>query len=245
MNAKLIVVGGDTKAAEINLKLPTTIGRGRGVTLTLPHPLVSRKHCEIFAGDGTLFVRDLGSLNGTFVNNQRIEGDAELPSGELLTVGTVTFRAEYDDDPELRPPQQLAEKVEAKGSQTVRNPGGVTLEMESDIDAEGEINDEESAEFVAVVGIDEVDELGEDEDWEELDELEDVEAGEDVEDVEDVEDAEPIEDGKEKESDFDLNMEVEVAEDVRASKPAPDSSQPENDSGDDDDALNAFLKGLN
>ncbi len=234
MKAKLIVVGGDAKAAEINLKLPTTIGRGRGVTLTLPHPLVSRKHCEIFAGDGTLLVRDLGSLNGTFVNNQRIEGDAELPSGELLTVGTVTFRAEYDDDSELRPPPQPVEKVEAKGSQTVRNPGGVTLDVESgiDSDAEDEVNDEESAEFVAVVGIDEVDELGEDEDWEELDELEDVE------------DVELNEDEALEESDFDLNMEVEGAEDVRATEPAPDSSQPEDDSGDDDDALNAFLQGL-
>ena len=40
-------------------------------------------------------VRDLGSLNGTFVNNERITESA-LGPGELLTVGTVTFRAVYE-----------------------------------------------------------------------------------------------------------------------------------------------------
>jgi pSer/pThr/pTyr-binding forkhead associated (FHA) protein len=97
LSAKLVVVGGDAKRREVNLKLPTIIGRGReGVSLTLPHKLVSRKHTEIFEQDGGLFVRDLGSLNGTFVNNQRIEGDQPLKPNELLTLGNVTFRAVYE-----------------------------------------------------------------------------------------------------------------------------------------------------
>ena len=94
MKAKLVVVGGDVKATEINLKLPAIIGRGREATLTLPHPLVSRKHCELYETDGTLMVRDLGSLNGTYVGTQRVV-EAPLPSGELLTVATVNFRAIY------------------------------------------------------------------------------------------------------------------------------------------------------
>lgn len=104
MKAKLVVVGGEAKAGEVDLKLPATVGRGREASLTLPHPLVSREHCEIYESNGRLFVRDLGSLNGTFINNQRIEGEAELPVGDLLTIGTVTFRAEYEDQPDTRPP---------------------------------------------------------------------------------------------------------------------------------------------
>ena len=96
MKAKLIVVGGDAKPTEIDLTLPSVIGRGRSATLTLPHPLVSREHCEIYLSEGRLHVRDLGSLNGTYVGNERIE-DAALPAGGLLTVGTVTFRAVYED----------------------------------------------------------------------------------------------------------------------------------------------------
>lgn len=95
MHAKLVVVGGDAKAAEINLKLPAIIGRGRNASLTLAHPLVSRQHCEIVEHEGRLLVRDLGSLNGTFVGNERIT-ESILGPGELLTVGTVTFRAVYE-----------------------------------------------------------------------------------------------------------------------------------------------------
>jgi pSer/pThr/pTyr-binding forkhead associated (FHA) protein len=100
MKAKLVVVGGEAKATEIDLRLPTVIGRGREATLTLPHPLVSRKHCELYESDGRLMVRDLGSLNGTYVANERVT-DAVLPAGELLTVGTVTFRAVYADSSDI------------------------------------------------------------------------------------------------------------------------------------------------
>ena len=103
LNAKLVVVGGDVKTAEIKLRLPSTVGRGRGTTIMLPHPLVSRQHCELYEANGKLMVRDLGSLNGTFVNNQRIT-ESPLPPGELLTIGTVTFRAMYDVQPESQPP---------------------------------------------------------------------------------------------------------------------------------------------
>ena len=103
MKPKLIVVGGEVKSKELMLSLPTVIGRGRNVTLTLPHPLVSRRHCEIFAKGDQLIVRDLGSLNGTFINNQRIEGEHPLANGELLTIGSVTFRAAYDSELESTP----------------------------------------------------------------------------------------------------------------------------------------------
>ena len=96
LNVTLVVVGGDVKTPEVKLRLPSTVGRGRDCSIMLRHPLVSRQHCELFESAGTLLVRDLGSLNGTFVNNQRIEGDAPLQPGQLLTIGTVTFRAMYD-----------------------------------------------------------------------------------------------------------------------------------------------------
>lgn len=102
LQVKLVVVGGDAKAAEIPLKLPAVIGRGRDAALALPHPLVSRMHCEIFESSGQVFVRDLGSLNGTFIGSQRIT-EAPLPPGELLTIGNVTFRAMYGDA-DLSPP---------------------------------------------------------------------------------------------------------------------------------------------
>jgi len=117
LNAKLVVVGGDVKTAEIKLRLPSTVGRGRGTTIMLPHPLVSRQHCELFESNGQLMVRDLGSLNGTFVNNQRIT-ESPLPPGELLTIGTVTFRAMYDAQPDSQPPAGTTAQPKAKRSET-------------------------------------------------------------------------------------------------------------------------------
>lgn len=95
MQAKLIVVGGTTKNKEILLRLPTVIGRGRSCNVQLPYALVSRKHCEIFEEEGRLWARDLGSLNGTFLDGKRI-ATAEVVSGCHLTIGSVTFRVEHD-----------------------------------------------------------------------------------------------------------------------------------------------------
>ena len=97
MEAKLLVVAGDASRTEVKLKLPTVIGRSRDADLTIAHPLVSRRHCEIVEGeDGCLQVRDLGSLNGTFVGQTRVE-ESTLAPGDLLTVGAITFRAVYGD----------------------------------------------------------------------------------------------------------------------------------------------------
>ena len=99
LEAKLVVVGGDAKKTEVSLDLPVVIGRGKEAGLTVPHALVSRKHTEIYEQDGRLFVRDLGSLNGTYLNSTRIECDQPLDPNQLLTLGNITFRAVYELGP--------------------------------------------------------------------------------------------------------------------------------------------------
>lgn len=96
MEAKLVVVGGESQILQYELELPVVIGRSRSTDVTLTHPLVSRHHCEVFEADGVLMVRDLGSLNGTYIGETRItEQAAPVKPGELFTVGPVTFRAVY------------------------------------------------------------------------------------------------------------------------------------------------------
>jgi pSer/pThr/pTyr-binding forkhead associated (FHA) protein len=126
LHAKLLVVGGDVKATEIALKLPATIGRGRDAAIVLPHPLVSRRHCELYEAAGQLMVRDLGSLNGTFVNSERVT-ESPLPAGELLTIGTVTFRAVYEANE--RPRREPGDKtVEITKTKTIVAQSDATLE---------------------------------------------------------------------------------------------------------------------
>lgn len=131
LSAKLVVVGGEVKSAEIKLRLPSTIGRGRGATIMLPHPLVSRQHCELFETNGRLMVRDLGSLNGTFVNNERIS-EAPLPPGELLTVGAVTFRAVYELPESTAPPEGPGPRLKSGASRDTDPSGTVRATPKSE-----------------------------------------------------------------------------------------------------------------
>lgn len=96
MEAKLIVVGGKANKAEVPLSLPATIGRGRDAHLTVAHPTVSRRHCLVYELDGVLMVQDKGSLNGTFIDGERVDADRILRPGQTLTIGPLTFRAEYE-----------------------------------------------------------------------------------------------------------------------------------------------------
>lgn len=72
--------------------LPFRIGRRPDLCLTLPSNCVSKEHAEIFARDGQLWVRDLGSTNGTYVNGSRVETDMPIKEGDLIQFATMVFR---------------------------------------------------------------------------------------------------------------------------------------------------------
>ena len=101
MQLKLVVVAGETRQQELLLDLPAIIGRSKDAEVSLGHPLVSRRHCQLTWGqDGGLVVEDLGSLNGTYVGKTRIATPVCLEPGGLLTVGEVTFQAMFGNQTE-------------------------------------------------------------------------------------------------------------------------------------------------
>ena len=115
MEATLTVIGGKTSKRTITLrKLPTVIGRGKEARLTIAHPMVSRRHCELSEKGGLLMVRDLGSLNGTLVGGRRIK-EAPLPPGGEFSIGPLSFCAQYqyDGDRKSLPPTVWAEPAAA------------------------------------------------------------------------------------------------------------------------------------
>jgi pSer/pThr/pTyr-binding forkhead associated (FHA) protein len=71
------------------------IGRAEAADVRLEDPCVSRYHCEIGPINGTLWVRDLGSTHGVFVNGFR-EMQAYLMPGDRLTIGDTVFRVEFE-----------------------------------------------------------------------------------------------------------------------------------------------------
>ncbi len=71
---------------------PFLVGRHSKAALTIPSPTVSNVHAELRIVNGALCVKDLGSTNGTFINGQRIAGEFQVSSGDLLQFAEVVFR---------------------------------------------------------------------------------------------------------------------------------------------------------
>ncbi|MEX2239022.1 MAG: FHA domain-containing protein [Dehalococcoidia bacterium] len=75
-----------------DLSPSTTIGRVDGNDVTLPEETVSSRHAVVEFHDGRWWVRDLGSTNGTLLNNEQVDGQGELMPGDLIQVGSVRFQ---------------------------------------------------------------------------------------------------------------------------------------------------------
>jgi pSer/pThr/pTyr-binding forkhead associated (FHA) protein len=101
MEVKLIVAEGKAKGRVIPLP-PTIFLIGRGPQCHLrPHCLyVSKLYCGIAGWAGKLVVRDFKSVNGTFVNDTRVEGEVRIKDGDTLRVGDLlfTFSVKLDSD---------------------------------------------------------------------------------------------------------------------------------------------------
>jgi pSer/pThr/pTyr-binding forkhead associated (FHA) protein len=83
----LVVRSGGGRAGEtFHPERETTIGRSPDCGIFLDDVTVSRKHAVVTERDGSFFVEDQGSLNGTFVNRKRVES-AQLDDGDELQIG--------------------------------------------------------------------------------------------------------------------------------------------------------------
>jgi ABC-type multidrug transport system ATPase subunit/pSer/pThr/pTyr-binding forkhead associated (FHA) protein len=70
------------------------IGRSQECGIVLEDSKVSRRHARFFQQDGKYFIEDLGSTNGTYVNNQRIDGTREIRTSDTLFIGLHALRLE-------------------------------------------------------------------------------------------------------------------------------------------------------
>lgn len=73
---------------------PFTVGRGQTATFCLPFPAVSSIHAELFIENDDLWVRDLNSTNGTFVDGRQLTEATQLRDGSLIQFANLVFRVE-------------------------------------------------------------------------------------------------------------------------------------------------------
>jgi pSer/pThr/pTyr-binding forkhead associated (FHA) protein len=98
MVVRFHVVSPAAKQRTFTVRLPILLGRGEEAKFRIQHDLVSRKHCEFFERQGQVYVRDLGSTNGTFLNDEQVPVSTKttVQPGAVVRVGGLSFKVEYE-----------------------------------------------------------------------------------------------------------------------------------------------------
>ncbi|XXY54142.1 adenylate/guanylate cyclase domain-containing protein [Sorangium sp. So ce269] len=92
--ARLILQTAEGQQA-IELRPVNSLGRHPNNSIQLLDKIVSKEHCIIEQRGDHFVLRDLGSLNGTFVNSERVRGEAPLKHGDEIALGST--RGRFDD----------------------------------------------------------------------------------------------------------------------------------------------------
>jgi hypothetical protein len=98
----LIVRDGPSAGGRIEFAAEVVLGRANDMLRTDAE--VSERHAAVRSAAGELTVEDLGSSNGTFVNDARIEGVTPLRLGDVLRVGRTSLGVEAGHAPATPPP---------------------------------------------------------------------------------------------------------------------------------------------
>jgi adenylate cyclase len=83
----------------VELRPVNSLGRHPNNTIQLLDKIVSKEHCIIELRGESFVLRDLGSLNGTFINGERVRGEAALKHGDEIALGAT--RGRFEEGPAL------------------------------------------------------------------------------------------------------------------------------------------------
>ncbi len=99
MDVKLVMFREDGTRREFPVPFgKTSIGRNNDCHIRIPLAEVSRHHAEIILDEGGAVLKDLSAVNGTFLNNRRIQ-EEDLEPGDQIVIGPVIFMVQIDGDP--------------------------------------------------------------------------------------------------------------------------------------------------
>src|SRR5438445_533208 len=102
-----LVVQTAGKAAGQAIPVPSAqflIGRDPQCNLRPASALISKRHCAVIVRGEKVFLRDFGSTNGTFVNDQPAKDEVELKNDDLLKVGPLSFTVRLETSPAIDRP---------------------------------------------------------------------------------------------------------------------------------------------
>ncbi len=70
------------------------IGRAGGIDIQISDNFASGRHARVFDHDGLVYVEDMNSTNGTYLNGQRVDGQEPLQPEDRIRIGDTEFRYE-------------------------------------------------------------------------------------------------------------------------------------------------------
>ncbi len=85
----------ELRGVSIAVRGPVIVGRNPGADIVIGAGYVSGRHARFALMGQNLFVEDLGSTNGTFVNERPVSEPVALRSNDVVTVGDVAIRVRY------------------------------------------------------------------------------------------------------------------------------------------------------
>ena len=86
-----IVAPAELKGRSFPLGEEVTVGRAAGCHVTIDDTYASQLHARVFTRDGQVFVEDLGSTNGTYLNRRKVTGPMQLQRGDKLQIGNTVL----------------------------------------------------------------------------------------------------------------------------------------------------------
>jgi adenylate cyclase len=87
--ASLKIISPEVGERTVDLADHNTLGRHPDNTIQLLDRIVSKTHCHVDLVDGKYVLKDMGSLNGTYVNGERVQGTRPLAPGDEITLGST------------------------------------------------------------------------------------------------------------------------------------------------------------
>lgn len=116
MTWKLQAITGEITGQEISVDRDMLVGRHQDADVLLQAAEISRRHAALLLKDQLLWVQDLNSSNGTFINDIRIEQEKQLHDGDIVQFASFKFSVLAPAKEILDLPEIEAEPVQTAAS---------------------------------------------------------------------------------------------------------------------------------
>jgi pSer/pThr/pTyr-binding forkhead associated (FHA) protein len=128
-----VLTSGNSAGKSIPITLTQfLIGRDPQCNLRPASAMISKRHCAVLVKGERAFVRDFSSTNGTFVNNEQVQGERELTHEDILKVGPLEFRVMLETTTPVNKPTPTPPPAKPSAAQEDEDVAAMLLSLQDD-----------------------------------------------------------------------------------------------------------------